>query len=196
MDEHTARLKNIWRNMLQRCYNPKVPSYKLYGLRGIQVCDAWKASFSQFREDMTPGYSPKLTLDRIDNNSNYCKENCRWATMKEQSNNTRRNRWVVVNGEKMTASEAAVRYGVSKQLFHLRVYKMGWTPDKAATTPPDAKKQPTRERKSYVEVQGERMNLKQACEKYGISKMTVYSRIKRGLDIDAVFTTPKWTRTA
>lgn len=76
--------------MLHRCNKPKNRSYHNYGGRGIKVCERWH-DYLNFKEDMLPTFAPKLTLDRIDVNGNYCLENCRWATVKEQQNNKRTN---------------------------------------------------------------------------------------------------------
>ena len=77
-----------WSSMLSRCTNPKHPGYKIYGGRGITVCDAWK-DFSVFYRDMGP--CPRgLTLERVDNERGYGPDNCKWADMRTQSANTRR----------------------------------------------------------------------------------------------------------
>lgn len=77
-----------WLNMRQRCNNPHNPKYRLYGGRGIVICERWMQSFENFIEDMGPKPSPEHSIDRIDGDGNYELSNCRWATKKEQATNT------------------------------------------------------------------------------------------------------------
>jgi hypothetical protein len=78
-----------WRCMIKRCEDRKNKDFHSYGARGISVCKEWRNSFEQFYKDMGERPSGK-TLDRINVNGNYCKENCRWANPKEQSSNKRK----------------------------------------------------------------------------------------------------------
>ena len=85
---NTSREYSSWENMIQRCTNPNNKKYYLYGGRGINVCDRWLKSFEAFYEDM--GYRPSnTTLDRIDSNKGYYKENCKWSNPREQLVNVR-----------------------------------------------------------------------------------------------------------
>lgn len=79
---------NIWSCMKRRCENANHPRYKRYGGRGIKVCDRWAASFENFYADMGPRPGLDLSLDRIENDGDYCPENCRWTDAKTQYYNT------------------------------------------------------------------------------------------------------------
>lgn len=105
-----------WVAMKSRCYKAGDINYKNYGGRGITVCDRWLEpdgqGFINFLEDM--GERPEgMTLDRIDVNGNYCKENCKWSTRKEQSVNKQNTREYLYNGEMITLVEIASILGIS-----------------------------------------------------------------------------------
>lgn len=101
----------IWSNIKQRCYNPNNPKYPIYGGRGIKMCDEWYNDFNCFKNDMYESYlehqkhNYSTTIDRIDNDGNYCKENCRWATYRVQSNNKSYNHRYEYKGNEYTIDE-------------------------------------------------------------------------------------------
>ena len=80
-----------YKNMLKRCYDKNCKAYQTYGKRGIEVCARWLCDrgFLNFYYDMGPRPNKKFSIDRRNNDGNYCKENCRWATRFEQQDNTR-----------------------------------------------------------------------------------------------------------
>ena len=102
---HGTPTYRSWDKMIQRCTNPNNEAYRYYGGRGIGVCDDW-LDFSKFFMDM--GVRPKgTTIERLDSNSWYCKENCKWATTTEQMNNTSRNIIVSISSRLITVKELA-----------------------------------------------------------------------------------------
>ena len=101
-----SKLHNLWRCMKQRCYNKNKDNYKWYGGRGISVCDEWLNNFMSFYDwAINNGYKDGLKIDRIDVNKNYCPENCRFITQKEQCRNTRKNKYITYKGIKKCYSE-------------------------------------------------------------------------------------------
>lgn len=119
--ESQTRLYKVWVNMVSRCTNPDVPSYRYYGARGITVCDEWKNSYLAFREwAMENGYDENAprgvcTLDRINNDGNYEPSNCRWVSMRVQSHNKRKRAariTLTFNGESHSMKEWADILGV------------------------------------------------------------------------------------
>lgn len=123
---HTPTYRT-WVDMIRRCTDPRRNNYADYGGRGICVCERWRV-FDNFLEDMRirpDGYS----LDRIDNDKGYNPENCRWATLVQQNNNTRSNRHVIFNGKSVTLAEAARLSGISYIVLKNRV-RSNWSNDR------------------------------------------------------------------
>lgn len=98
-----------WTGMIKRCENPNTRFYDRYGGRGIKVCERWH-DFQNFYADVSilPHFGEKgYSLERRDNDGDYCPENCCWATKKQQANNRGNNIKVKYKGEEMTLMEAA-----------------------------------------------------------------------------------------
>jgi hypothetical protein len=116
---HHVRARNTWHHMIDRCENPRNKHYSDYGGRGIVVSDRWK-TLQNFVADM--GDPPEgMTLDRWpDKNGNYEPGNCRWATPKQQAQNTRRNIMANFQGERLCLSEIAERLNMKKTTLYSR----------------------------------------------------------------------------
>jgi hypothetical protein len=115
---------NIWRNMKTRCEKPTQPVYHRYGGRGIKVCARWKI-FSNFLEDM--GERPEgMSLERIDNDGDYCPENVKWATPLEQNNNQSSNVKVTIGDKTMTVAAWSRELGIGRTKIHRMYHKGIW----------------------------------------------------------------------
>ena len=131
-----SRIYKIWCSMKARCENPNDKAYKNYGGRGIKVCPQWsgKNGFINFYNDMGDK-PPRLSIDRIDNNGNYSPENCRWATKKEQQNNTRTNRMITINGVTKTIHQWCEERGMKYETVRRRIDTYHWPIQDAIFTP-------------------------------------------------------------
>jgi len=121
-----TRAYESWKGMRQRCNNANDGDYKDYGGRGIIVCEQW-SDYSVFLKDM--GDAPAgCSIDRIDVNGNYCKENCRWANPKQQARNKRTSRKITIDGETKTLVDWSedTRVSVSYYAIHKRL-RDGWS---------------------------------------------------------------------
>lgn len=127
-----------WRGILSRCTCKTDEAYDSYGGRGITVCDRW-LEFKNFYEDMGNAPSKKHSIDRIDNNDGYYKENCRWAVPKVQQRNRRNNRIIEYNGQKKCISEWAEFLGLTYQALFYRI-KRNWSLEEAFNFPHQKRK--------------------------------------------------------
>lgn len=118
-----TRLYCIWESMKARCYRKTIKGYQNYGGRGIKVCDKWQ-TFTGFYEDMADTYADGLTLDRLDNDGDYCPDNCRWATQKEQQNHRRNNVHIDYLGRSMTLAEVSAITGIKYHTLYSRYYRI------------------------------------------------------------------------
>ena len=119
-----TRVHKIWSGMVGRCTNKENVGYPNYGGRGIKVCRRWN-SFNNFYKDMGDPPSKRHSLDRINNNGNYTKTNCRWATHKQQANNRRNNVYIKFNNVTKTLAEWATLIGLTAGGLRIRIRKYG-----------------------------------------------------------------------
>lgn len=117
------RLHRIWQNMKQRCANPKNKDYRYYGGRGITVCDEWAEFEPFFYWAMSNGYKDGLTIERKDNDGNYCPSNCEWITAARQHRNTGKTKKYTLYGKEFTLAELCRIYGQPRSTVAERLKK-------------------------------------------------------------------------
>jgi hypothetical protein len=124
-------LYNTYHRVLQRCTNPLHPDYTDYGGRGIR-CE-WQ-SFAEFAQDMGEHPGGRYSIDRIDNDGPYSKQNCRWATPIQQANNSRQNHFLTYQGKRQTINQWARELGLKRETIKSRL-QYGWSDEAALITP-------------------------------------------------------------
>lgn len=130
-----SRLYRIWHGMKARCFRTTDQNYCRYGGRGITVCNEWKTDFKAFYDwAISHGYADDLTIDRIDNDGDYCPENCRWVGAKTQCNNKSTNTRLTANGETHTVAEWAEILNTNDTTISARISR-GWPEEKIINTP-------------------------------------------------------------
>lgn len=139
-----------WHSMIQRCLR-----HPRYHARGIRVCGRWQSSFEEFLADMGPMPGPGLTIDRIDNDGDYEPGNCRWATRKQQANNTSRNRRIEIDGETRTLTEWLDHFGMNVQTYFHRIWA-GWDPIRAIREPADPHRPKSPEHREQIRANARR----------------------------------------
>lgn len=124
----------IWTTMIDRCENAQNKNYERYGGRGIRMCDSWRNDFTNFYNDIGPRPSPKHTVERINNDGPYSAENCKWATRREQGNNTARNRFVLFRGQTKSISQWGRELSIEPSTLRCRL-NSGMSVEEALTKP-------------------------------------------------------------
>jgi hypothetical protein len=129
-----------WLSMRDRCLNPKSPRYNRYGGRGITICERWlgREGFSNYLKDVGLPPTDGHSLDRINNDGNYEPRNVRWATRTEQAMNKSSNRVLILNGVSKPLTQWARERGLKPACVNSRLL-LGWSVEKAITTPSDPK---------------------------------------------------------
>lgn len=177
------RLYNVWKQMKHRCncsesdYN----HYKNYGGRGIKICKEWNDSYETFKkwayengwdeENIYASGRNKLTIDRIDNNGDYCPENCRIITHQQQQYNKRTTVYVEYEGRKYTYEELSLLLGIPKTTLISRV-KRGWTDEKLLGVY-------HYKNCEKVEYEGKNYTFSELAKISGLPRKIIYQRIRK-----------------
>lgn len=130
-----TRLLKTFAHMKARCYDTNDKRYEDWGGRGIKICDKWLKDREEFVNwSLNNGYEIGLTIDRIDNDGNYCPENCRWVSISENNQNRRSSKYFTINGITKNLQQWCDEYDISRSMVNKRL-SMGWNIEKALKTP-------------------------------------------------------------
>lgn len=128
-------LVKTFSHMQSRCYNTNDKRYKDWGGRGIKICNEWMNDIEKFIQwAVSNGYQKGLSIDRIDNDGDYCPQNCRWVTLAENNQNRRSSKYYTYNGKTQNLQQWCNEYSVPRSMVNKRL-EMGWDFGKALFTP-------------------------------------------------------------
>lgn len=188
-------LWRCWCHIRARCHAPGNKQYRHYGGRGIKVCERWRNSFESFVADMGPKPTPQHSIDRIDNDGDYCPENCRWATPTMQARNKRNSTLITFDGETLPLAAWAERLGMSYGVLRHRL-DGGWPVQQAFTHPVETV-QKLRSRNRRAETHrmlthdGLTLCMSEWAERVGIGNDTLFRRLSvYGWSVERALTTP------
>lgn len=172
-----------WKGMFARCYDPTQVGYHRYGGRGIKVCPEWTGTggFTRFLEHIGPCPSPKLSVDRINNDDDYKIGNVRWATDAEQNSNRSNNHKLTYNGETLTVMEWARRTGLNEQTLHERI-RREWSIEDVLTAPLGTRKN------NFIKIThaGETLTFSEWADKLKVPLSLIRSRYYRDLSVGEI----------
>ena len=195
--KNKTRLNCIFDNMKGRCCNPKSRVYSYYGGRGIKVCEEWNdrtrvrygngwssKGYIAFRKwALVNGYADNLTIDRIDPNGNYEPSNCRWVTMKVQSNNLRNNVRLTYKGRTQTIHEWCEELNLNYDRIRDRICRKGWDVAEDFETKEDVSCH-------YLTYNGKTQTIREWARETGIKENTITTRLsKMGWSVERALTT-------
>ena len=134
--QNNKRLYAVWNGIKQRCLNKNNRSYSNYGGRGIKIDEEWARNYESFYNwAMRSGYHDGMEIDRIDNDGDYCEDNCRFVNREVQSNNKRNVKLYEIDGVSKSLAQWCRDYNQEYYLVRQRVYKLGWPIKEALTAP-------------------------------------------------------------
>ena len=168
----------IWSNMKRRCDEPSNKEYHCYGGKGVTYCEGWK-DFSNFWADMKDGYAEHLTLDRINVDGNYSKDNCRWATLKEQENNRTNNLVLNYRGQNLTLAQIANITGTNYSSINNRL-RRGMSIEDATSIP----------FQEQITFNGVTKSVKEYARATGMTYHQLKKRLMRGWSVERALTQP------
>lgn len=185
---HT-RFYSIWEGVKKRCRNKNSHNYHNYGGRGIKMCEEWN-DFVNFKNDMYESYLEHVkkygesdtSIERIDNNGNYEKNNCKWATRKEQNRNTRQVKLYEYKGEMLDLAEIARRENMNYRTLRSRILTYGWTLEEALEK---SQFKWAKRKAELFDYKGQKLRLKRIAEAEGINYVTLHNRVKNiGMNLE------------
>ena len=179
-----TRFYRIYHVIRQRCEDANFSNYPSYGGRGVRKL--WK-SFEQFRDDMHESYLEHVrefgekdtTIERIDVNGHYCKENCRWATNREQSRNKTNSRFLQLGDNKRNMSDWVGHLGLSQSALTSRINRLRWSVERTLTE---------KRREHPITYKGKTKKLSEWAREFSINKGTLHKRIRKGWPVKRAFT--------
>ena len=180
------RIYSIWRSMIGRCFISSNSSYERYGARGIKVCDEWKYDFDAFRKwAYENGYDEnalrgECTIDRINNDGNYCPENCRIVSTKIQNLNKRNVIIVTYNGQTKPLISFAKEFGIDENVVKHR-YQVSKLPLEKVFYRGDLRESNDRKKSITLTYEGRTMNISKWMKELGVSRDIINHRMKKGL---------------
>lgn len=191
MRKGNQKFSRCYDQVKARCERKTAPNYYLYGERGIKM--TWR-SFKDFKEDMYDSFLKHIkefgekntSIDRINVDGHYSKENCRWATWEQQQNNRRNNHKLTYKGKTQSLSRWAREKGLSVQLLKDRINRYKWSTEKALET---EKLNP--HKKKMFNVDNKEISAEELAKKLGISRAAIFTRIKAGWNMKDITTKTK-----